>query len=611
MDGHEVSPLQEIEHRVQRRAGDLSLDVSGDDGRAKLRALVRDEVEAWSHDFSRGLRAFDLTDPGLVAQRAFRNLAGYGPLEPLLADDDVWEIMINGPDQIFVKRHQGPSCYHDEVFNDDEHVLRTLTKILDDASGSHRKLDPAEGLQDAQLDTGARLHIVHGDVGRDGHVLVNIRKFTGVPYRSLHELVERDMLDTRVADFLRACVRARLSTVFSGAPGSGKTTLLSCCAAELDPSLRVVIAEEVFEADLPLPNVASMQTRPARQDRREVDLRRLVSGFLRMAPDIAVVGEVRDREALPLLLTLSSGVKGFTTIHAGSARQALTRLRFICQLADTSNELPMSALSALVSEAIDIVVHCTRIGGMVRVSEVIAVEESQTGPDATQFTVDRAVRPAGARRAVGLDGEPAGQGGPGAHRGRLRRAFAPRPGRRPPWRIRRPDARSGGHRPAPAASEVAPRRSDGRLMGAVLVALAGAAGVFLLYTSLVLGWKGLGIGPASTTPRHRPQRAQQWLAQAGLDDVQPAEFLWVMALLFVLGTGVTFALFGSPLPAMAVGAFAATYPVASYRARRRRRRRAAAEAWPRMIEEIALLTGSLGRSVPQALFEVGRRGPRR
>ncbi|MDQ2827172.1 MAG: Flp pilus assembly complex ATPase component TadA [Actinomycetota bacterium] len=301
-------------------------------------------------------------------------------------DEHVWEIMVNAPDQLFVKRHRGTSGYHDEAFNDDDHVVRTLTKILDEAAGSHRKLDPAEGLQDAQLDTGARLHIVHGDVGRDGHVLVNIRKFTGVAYRSLDELVERDMLDTRVATFLRACVRARLSIVFSGAPGSGKTTLLSCCAAELDPSLRVVVAEEVFEADLPLPNVASMQTRPARPDRREVDLRRLVSGFLRMAPDIAVVGEVRDREALPLLLTLSSGVKGYTTIHAGSARQALTRLRFICQLADTANELPMSALSSLVSEAIDIVVHCSRAAGRVRVSEVIAVEEPQTGPDAVQFT---------------------------------------------------------------------------------------------------------------------------------------------------------------------------------------------------------------------------------
>ena len=211
-------------------------------------------------------------------------------------------------------------------------------------------------------------------------------------YRSLEELVERGTLDHTVAQFLRACVQARLSMVFSGAPGSGKTTLLSCCAAELDPSLRVVIAEEVFEADIALPNVAHMQTRPARSDRREVDLRRLVGGFLRMAPDIAIVGEVRDREALPLLLTLSSGVKGFTTIHAGSARQALTRLRFICQLADTSNELPMSALSSLVSESVDLVVHCTRTGDQVQVSEVVAVEDLQTGPDSTAFTVTELFR---------------------------------------------------------------------------------------------------------------------------------------------------------------------------------------------------------------------------
>src|SRR5438270_371812 len=166
--------------------------------------------------------------------------------------------MVNGPDAIFVKRHHGPSSYHDEVFNDDEHVLRTLTKILDDATLSHR---------------------------------------------------------------------------------------------------------------------------------REVDLRRLVAGCLRMAPDVAIVGEVRDREALPLLLTLSSGVKGFTTIHAGSARQALTRLRFICQLADTATALPLSALSALVSEAVDLVVHCTRVGSAVRVSEIVAVEELQTGRDAVAFTL--------------------------------------------------------------------------------------------------------------------------------------------------------------------------------------------------------------------------------
>ena len=202
-----------------------------------------------------------------------------------------------------MKRHFGPSGYHDEVFHDDDHVVRTLTKLLDDASTAHRKLDPADGLQDAQLDDGARVHIVHGDVARGGHALVNIRKFTAIPFRSLGELVDRRMLTNQVAAFLRACVRARLSIVFAGQPGSGKTTLLSCTAAELDPALRVVVAEEVFEADVPVPNVAQMQTRAARSDRPAVDLRRLVAGFLRMAPDGAIVGEVRDREGFPELLS--------------------------------------------------------------------------------------------------------------------------------------------------------------------------------------------------------------------------------------------------------------------------------------------------------------------
>lgn len=387
------SPLVEIERSVQERAKAASLDMATPDGPAALRALVEEEVARWSADHARGLRPFDLASPELVTERVYRNLAGYGPLESLLDDPDVWEIVVNAPDEIFAKRHGGGSGYHDEAFHDDDHVLRTLTKLVDDSTSSHRKLDPAEGLQDAQLDTGARLHVVHSDIGRGGHLLVNIRKFTGLPIRTLDELVERGTLDLRVARFLRACVAARLSLVFAGAPGSGKTTLLSCCAAELDPSLRVVVAEEVFECDLDLPNVAHMQTRPARADRTEVDLRRLVSGFLRMAPDVAIVGEVRDTgEALPLLLTLSSGVKGYTTIHAGSARQALTRLRFICQLGSDGAELPLWALSALVSEAVDLVVHCRRSARGVEVDEVLAVEDLQSGPESTSFTVTEVFR---------------------------------------------------------------------------------------------------------------------------------------------------------------------------------------------------------------------------
>lgn len=380
------SPLAEIERLALEHANELNINVSLDES-SELKTVVSDLVDQWRSEFRRGQRPVDLTEPQSIIERAMQNLTGYGPLQELLDDDDVWEIMINAPDSIFVKRHSGVSGYHSRSFHDDDHVLRIITRILDRSSGAHRALDPTSGLQDAQLDTGARLHIVHNDISRGGHLMVNIRKFTGVSYRSLDELVGNEMLTQDAANFLRACVRGKLSMIFAGVPGAGKTTLLSCCAAELDPSLRVVIAEEVFEADVPLPNVASMQTRGARPDRPGVDLRTLVSGFLRMAPDVAIVGEVRDREALPLMMTLSSGVAGFTTIHAGSARQALTRLRFVCQLADTSNDIPMNALNDLVSQAVDVVVHAVRTPEGPRVNQIACVEDLASEAGSAQFTI--------------------------------------------------------------------------------------------------------------------------------------------------------------------------------------------------------------------------------
>ncbi len=381
-----VSPLAEIERMALEIANQHAIppDSSAD---GALRAIVDDLVDQWRADHRRGIRAVDLHEPEAVAERAMRNLTGYGPLEALLDDDDVWEIMINAPHSIFVKRHRGMSGYHHESFHDDEHVVRTVTRIVDRSSGAHRALDPTAGLQDAQLDDGARLHIVHGDIARGGHMMVNIRKFTGMSFRSLEELIQSGTITPDAAAFLRACISARLSIVFAGVPGAGKTTLLSCCAAELDPTLRVVIAEEVFEADVPLPNVASMQTRGPRPDRPGIDLRSLVGGFLRMAPDVAIVGEVRDREALPLMMTLSSGVTGYTTIHAGSARQALTRLRFVCQLADTSNDIPMAALNDLVTQAVDVVVHTVRTPEGPRVNQIACVEDLTGGANATSFTV--------------------------------------------------------------------------------------------------------------------------------------------------------------------------------------------------------------------------------
>lgn len=383
----ESSPLEELERLALDVANDRNISPGQAEGDEQLRAIVRELVDQWRADFRRGIRRIDLTEPEVIVDRAMSNLTGYGPLAALLDDDDVWEIMLNAPDQIFVKRHRGPSGYHHEAFHDDDHVLRTMTRIVDRSSGAHRALDPTAGLQDAQLDNGSRLHIVHGDIARGGHMIVNIRKFTGMSFRSLGELVSSETVTVDGANFLRACVQSSLSMVFAGVPGAGKTTLLSCCAAELDPTLRVVVAEEVFEADVPLPNVASMQTRGGRPDRPGIDLRSLVGGFLRMAPDVAIVGEVRDREALPLMMTLSSGVTGFTTIHAGSARQALTRLRFVCQLAETSSDIPMAALNDLVSQAVDVVVHTVRTPNGPRVNQIACVEDLTSAAGSTSFTM--------------------------------------------------------------------------------------------------------------------------------------------------------------------------------------------------------------------------------
>ena len=144
---------------------------------------------------------------------------------------------------------------------------------------------------------------------------------------------------------------------------------------------------------------------------------------------------------------------------------------------------------------------------------------------------------------------------------------------------------------------------------ALLLALAGAYGVFLVYTSLVFRWTGVGLGPSAGGNKTSRRRTGDWLAQAGLAGVEPREFAAVVAVLFVVGTSLAYALFAGVVPALVAGLFAATFPVASYRARRDRRRSDAREAWPRMIEELRLQTGSLGRSIPQALFEVGRRAP--
>jgi len=371
-----LSPVARVEERVLTAAATQQLDIATDSDRERLKTIIQHCAEQVNGQL---IHPVPLT---LLVDTVERNLCGYGPLEPLLNDPDVWEIMVNAPDEIFVKRHRGPSGYHPDTFHDDQHVERTLTRVLTRTSGSQRVLDASIGLQDAQLDDGSRIHIVYPQIGKARHYLVNIRRFTGVSFTTVDELISRQMLTDEAAQWLKDAVRQRFSMLIAGEPGAGKTTLLGCLAAEIDPTLRVVTAEDVFELDILHPNVAAMQTRPERVDQPAVDLRRLVAGFLRMAPDVAIVGEVRDREALPLLLCLSSGVTGYATIHAASARQALHRLRFLAQLSQNAAQVSATTLDVLVGESVDAVVHCVRTAQGPRVNEIAIVTQNCADGDA-------------------------------------------------------------------------------------------------------------------------------------------------------------------------------------------------------------------------------------
>ena len=315
-----------------------------------------------------------------------------------------------------MKRHRGPSGYHDEVFHDDEHVVRTLTKILDDASHRPPQARPDRGPPGRparrRRPPPHRARRPQPRRPPDGeHPEVHRRRRSAASTSSC----DRDTLDrSTVAAFLPSRVRgapvdrvrrrARLGQDDAAVAAAPPSSTRRCASSSPRRSSRPTSRWRTSRACRPA---------PARADRAAIDLRRLVAGFLRMAPDVAIVGEVRDREALPLLLTLSSGVKGFTTIHAGSARQALTRLRFVCQLADTPRRSRCRALNTLVTEAVDLVVHCARTPARPRVTEIIAVEDLAGGADATPVHDHRRVRPARPRRAARVDRATSRSGPPG------------------------------------------------------------------------------------------------------------------------------------------------------------------------------------------------------
>ncbi|MDO5619603.1 CpaF family protein [Kocuria sp.] len=293
-------------------------------------------------------------------------VAGFGVLQPLLDDDSVEEIWINGPDQIFVAR--GGESELTGLRVETEEIRRLVERML---RRSGRRLDLSSPFVDASLPDGSRLHVVIPDVTRE-HWSVNIRKFI-VAARRLSDLIGLGSLSPAAAGFLGASVRAGLNILVSGATQAGKTTMLNCLCAEIDPRQRVVTVEEIFELQVPLRDVVGMQCRqPNLEGTGEIALRRLVKEALRMRPDRLIVGEVREAESLDMLIALNSGLPGMCSIHANSAKDAVTK---ICTLPLLAGEnISSNFVVPTVASSFDLVVHCRRRhDGLREVEEIRAL----------------------------------------------------------------------------------------------------------------------------------------------------------------------------------------------------------------------------------------------
>ena len=297
------------------------------------------------------------------------DVIGYGPIEALLNDDSVTEVMVNGPDIVFVER-KGKVEEVASGFVDAQHVRRVIDKIV---SHVGRRIDESSPMVDARLPDGSRVNAIIPPLAIDGPFLT-IRKFASEPFMAV-DLVGFGTLDERSVRFLRACIEGRLNIVVSGGTGSGKTTLLNVLSSFIPNGERIVTVEDAKELQLHQRHVLCMETRPPNVERSgEVTIRDLVRNSLRMRPDRIVVGECRGGEALDMLQAMNTGHDGsMTTVHSNSPRDALSRIETLTLMAGF--DLPVRAIREQVASAVDLIVQLSRLrDGSRRVTHITEVD---------------------------------------------------------------------------------------------------------------------------------------------------------------------------------------------------------------------------------------------
>ena len=357
-----IPPPVLVAERVRQRLRSEGTDPKSDPAAARAIALA--EVRRFN-DLALARGAAMIDDEAACVRDVLASVSGFGALQPFLDDPEIEEIWLNGPESIHIAR--GGIAERIELRLTDA-ALRDLVERMLQSTG--RRVDISQPFVDASLPDGSRLHVAIADVVR-GSWSVNIRKF--LPrFRTLDALVENEALTAELGDLLRAAMRAGKSVVVSGATHAGKTTFLGALLASCSDHQRIITVEETFELAVQGPDVVSLQGRQASlEGTGEITLRRLVKEALRMRPDRLVVGEVRDAEALDLVLALNTGVPGAATVHANSAAEALDKLTLLPLLA--GRNIDRSFIVPALAGAVDLVVHCVRgDDGVRRVEEVIA-----------------------------------------------------------------------------------------------------------------------------------------------------------------------------------------------------------------------------------------------
>jgi pilus assembly protein CpaF len=336
-------------------------------------AGLRREVEAHlTRALARERVALSVEQRQDVLQAVCDDVLGYGPIEVLLRDPTVNEVMVNGPDQVYVER-EGRMVRTDVRFDDEQHVRRIIDRIV---SHVGRRIDEATPMVDARLPDGSRVNAMIHPLAIGGP-FVTIRRFAAEPFR-IADLVRMGTLTDQVAMFIDACVRGRLNVVVSGGTGTGKTTMLNVLSSFIPDDERIITIEDAKELQLQQPHVLCCEARPPNiEGKGEVRIRDLVRNALRMRPDRIVVGEVRGAEALDMLQAMNTGHDGsITTVHSNSPRDTLSRIETMALMAGM--ELPVRVIREQMASALDLVVHLSRLRDGTRrvthVSEVMGME---------------------------------------------------------------------------------------------------------------------------------------------------------------------------------------------------------------------------------------------